>query len=80
MPKPLTVPIKNIKYDLNILKKSVDKDKPKRFHDQFGSLVKEFSDTFSTSEWDLGKCDVKTHRSELEPDWKPVKNPTRRMP
>ena len=53
-PKTLPGPIKNNRYDLNILKKSVDKDTPKRFHDQFGSLVKEFSDIFSKSEWDLG--------------------------
>ena len=80
MPKPLPAPIKNIKYDLNILKKSVDKDIPKRFHDQFGSLVKEFSDNFSKWEWDLGKCDITTHRIEVQPGLKPVKIPTRRMP
>ena len=76
----LPAPIKNNKYDLNILKKSVDKDIPKRFHDQFGSLVKELFVTFSKSEWDLRKCDVTTHRIEVEPGSKPVKNPTHRMP
>ena len=80
LPKPLPAPIKKNKYDLNKLKKSVDKDIPKRFHDQFGSLVKEFSDIFSQSEWDLGKCDVITHRMEVEPGSKPVQIPTRRMP
>ena len=80
LPKLLPAPIKNNKYDLNILKKSVDEDIPKCFHDQFGSLVKEFSDIFSKSEWDLGKCDVTTHQIEIEPGSKPVKIPTRRMP
>ena len=80
LPKSLPVPIKNIKYNLNILKKSVDKVIPKRFHDQFGSLVKDFSDIFSKSEWDLDKCDVTTHRIKVEPGSKPVKIPTRRMP
>ena len=80
LPKSLPAPIKNNKHDLNILKKSVDKDIPKRFHDRLGSLVKEFSDTFSTSEWDLAKCDVTTHRIEVEPGSEPVKIPTRRMP
>ena len=61
LPKPISAPFKNNKHDINILKKSVDKDIPKRFHDQFGPLVKEFSDIFSQSEWDLGKCDVTTH-------------------
>ena len=46
LPKSLPAPIKNIKYELNILKKSIDKDIPKRFHDQFESLVKKFSDIF----------------------------------
>ena len=80
MPKSLPAPIKKNKYDLNILKKSVDKDIPNRFHDQFGSLVREFSDIFPKSEWDLGKCDVTTHQIEVEPGSKPVKIPTRRMP
>ena len=80
LPKSLPACIKNNKYDLNILKKSVDKDIPKRFHDEFESLVKEFSDIFSKLEWDLGKCDVTTHRIEVEPGSKPVKIPTRRMP
>ena len=80
LPKSLRAPIKNNKYDLNILKKSVDKDIPQRFHDQFGSLVEDFSDMISKSEWDLGKCDVTTHRIEVEPGSKPVKIPTRRIP
>ena len=80
LPKSLPAPIKNKKYDLIILKKSVEKDIPKRFHDQFGSFVKEFSDIISTSEWDLGKCDVTTHRLEVEPGSKPVKIPSRRIP
>ena len=67
--------MKNNKYDLNTLKKSVYKDIPKRFHDQFGSSVKEFSDIFSKSEWDLGECDVTTHLIEVEPGSKPVKFP-----
>ena len=54
LPKSLPAPIKENKYDLNNLKKSVDKDIPKRFHDQFGSLVKKFSDIFSKSEWNFG--------------------------
>ena len=33
LPISLPAPIKNNKYDLNVLKKSVDKDIPKRFHD-----------------------------------------------
>ena len=80
LPKSLPAPIKISKYDLKTLEKSVDKVIPKRFHDQFGSLVKKFSDIFSKSEWDLGKCDVTTHRIKVEPGSKPVKIPNRRMP
>ena len=35
---------------------------------------------FSKSEWDLGKCDAKTHKIEVYPGDKPVKLPNRRMP
>ena len=80
LPKSIPLPIKKSKYDLNIFKKSVDKDIPKCFHDQFGSLVKKISDIFSKSEWDIGKCDVTRHRVEVEPGSKLVKFPTRRMP
>ena len=80
LPKPLPAPIKNNKYDLNILEKSVDKENPKRFHDQFGSLKEKCPDIFSKSEWDLGKCDVTTHRTEVKPGSKPVKISSRRMP
>ena len=65
---------------MSILKKSVDKDVPKRFYDLIGSLVKDFSDIFFKSGWDLGKCDVTTHRIEVELWSKPDKIPTRRMP
>ena len=78
-PKSLPAPIENNEYDLNILKKSVDKDIRKRLHDQFGSLVKEFSDIVSKSEWVLSKCDVTKHRIGLEPGSKTVKVPTRSM-
>ena len=40
LPNSFPAPIKNNKHDLNTLEKSVDKDVPMRFHDQFGSLVK----------------------------------------
>ena len=42
--------------------------------------MKEFSDIFSKSEWDLGKCDVTTHGIEIEPGSKSVKLPSCRMP
>ena len=79
-PKSLPAPIENNEYDLNILKKSVVKDIRKRFHDQFGPLVKEFSYIFSKSEWVLSKCDVIKHRIELDPGSKTVNVPTRSMP
>ena len=80
LPKSPPGPIKNNQYDLNFLKKCVDNDIPKRFHDQLEAIVKEFSDIFSKSDWDLGKCDVTTRRIKVEPGSKPVKIPTRRMP
>ena len=46
LPKSQPVPIKTNRHSLKILKNSVDKHTPKRFYDQFESLVKEFADTF----------------------------------
>ena len=80
LPKSLSIPAKNTKYDLNILKNSVDKDIPQRFHDQFASSVKEFSEIFSKLKSDLSRCDVTTHPIEVEPGSKPVKIPSQRMP
>ena len=79
LPKPLPEPIKNNKNDLNISKKVRWQRYSRRLHDQLGSIVKEFSEVFSKSEWDLGKCKVTTPRIEVESGWKPVKLPTRRM-
>ena len=42
--------------------------------------MKEFPVIFSKSEWDLGKCEVTTHRTDVEPASKPEKIPSRRMP
>ena len=67
------------KYNLEILKRSVGKDIPMRFHDQFESLVEECSDSFSNSEWDLSDCFVTKHQIEIEPGSKPVEIPRRRM-
>ena len=46
LPKSLPPPIKNCKYDLNLLNKSIDGGIPNCFYDQFGSIVKKFSDVF----------------------------------
>ena len=78
--KSSTVPVKNNKYDLNILKNSVDKDSPERFQDQIESFMKVFSDIFSKRHWDLHKCDVTTQWIEVEPGSKPLKIPRFAMP
>ena len=35
---------------------------------------------FSSSEWDLGKCDATSHKIDVHPGSKPIKIPNRRMP
>ena len=74
------VPMKPNKYDLVNVKKSADKTVPRRYQTQFASLIDEYSDVFSKSEWDLGRCDITEHKIEIEPGSRPVKIPSRRMP
>ena len=68
------------KYDLNHVKASVDKELSTSIKEQFSALVEEFSDIFSKNEWDLGKCDIISHKIETIPGSRPVKLPNRRMP
>ena len=42
---------------------------------QFAQLLRTFSDVFSKSEWDIGKCDLVQHKIEFYPDSKPLNYP-----
>ena len=69
-----------MKYDLESLFSNIDEDIDEEYRHQFKDLVKEFEHVFSSSEWDLGKCDVTSHKIEVYPGSRPVKIPNRRMP
>ena len=71
---------KSMKYDLESLFSNIDEDIDEEYQQQFKDLVKEFEHVFSSSEWDLGKCDVTSHKIEVYPGSRPVKIPNRRMP
>ena len=68
------------KYNLIHVKTAVDNQLPFPLQDEFGSLIDEFSDVFSKNEWDIGKCDVTSHKIDVYPGSRPVKLPNRRMP
>ena len=51
-----------------------------QIREEFGHLLRIFSDVFSKSEWDIGKCDFVQHRIDLYPGSKLVKLPNHRMP
>ena len=68
------------KYDLQTVITSVDPTIHRQYHQQFAALVKEFKHVFSSSEWDLGKCDATSHKIDVYPGSKPIKIPNRRMP
>ena len=68
------------KYNLMHVKTAVDNQLPFSLQGEFGSIIDEFSDVFSKNEWDIGKCDVTSHKIDVYPDSRPVKLPDRRMP
>ena len=68
------------KYDVKEVIKQTQSSMDPQIRAQFAQLLRTFSDVFSKSEWDLGKCDLVQHKIELYPGSKPVKLPNRRMP
>ena len=59
---------------------SVDPSIHRQYHQQFAAIANEFRHVFSSSEWDLGKCDATSHKIDVHPGSKPIKIPNRRMP
>ena len=68
------------KYDVKEVLKQTQFSMDPQIHAHFAQLLRTFSDVFSKSEWDIGKCDLVQHKIDLYPGSKPVKLPTRRMP
>ena len=62
------------------VKIAVDNQLPFSLQDEFGSLIDKFSDVFSKTEWDIGKCDITSHRIDVYAGCRPVKLLNRRMP
>ena len=72
--------IESSRNDLQTVITSVDPTIHRQYHQQFAALFKEFMHVFSSSEWDLGKCDATSHKIDVHPGSKPIKIPNRRMP
>ena len=68
------------KYDLNLVKGSIDHELYAPIKSQFSALIDELSDVFSKNEGDIGKCDVTSHKIDVYPGSRPIKLPNRRMP
>ena len=68
------------KYDVKEVIKQTQSSMDPQIRAQFAQLLRTFSDVFSKSEWDIGKCDLVQHKIHLYPGSKPVKLPNRRMP
>ena len=71
---------KDAKYALKLVKNSIDTGISLEAKAKFSELINEFSDVFSKNEWDIGQCDVTTHKTQVEPGSRPIKLPNRRMP
>ena len=69
-----------MKYDLESLFSNFGEDIDEDYRQQFNDLVQEFEHVFSSSERDLGKCDVTSHKIDVYPGSRPVKIPDRRRP
>ena len=71
---------KDAKYDLKLVKNSIDTGISLEAKAKLSELINEFSDVFSQNEWDIGQCDVTAHKIQVEPGSRPIKLPNRRMP
>ena len=71
---------KDAKYDLTLIKKSIDTGIIPETKVAFSDLINEFSDVFSRKEWKTGQCDVAANKTQNEPGFRSVKLPNRRMP
>ena len=68
------------KYDVKEVLKQTQFSMDPQIRAQFAQLLRTFSDVFSKSEWDIGKCDLVQHKIDLYPGSKLVKLSNRRMP
>ena len=49
------------KYDLENVKKAISKEMNNNCRADFRNLIDDYSDIFSSNQWDLGKCDATSH-------------------
>ena len=67
------------KYDLENVQKATSKKINNNCRAELRNLIDDYSDFFSISQWDLGKCDATSHRIDVNPGSQPIKLPNRRM-
>ena len=71
---------KDAKYDLKLVKISIDIGISPEAKAKFSELINEFPGVFSKNEWHIDKCNVTAHKVQVEPGSRPIKLPNRRMP
>ena len=67
------------KFNLMQVKTAADNQLPVSLQGGLGSPIDNFSDVFSKNEWDIGGCDVNSHKVDVYPGSRPVKLPNRSM-
>ena len=55
------------KYDVKEVIKQTQSSMDPQIRAQFAQLLRTFSDVFSKSEWDIGKCDLVQHKTDPYP-------------
>ena len=68
------------KYDVKEVITQTQSSMDPQTRTQFAQLLRTFSDVFSKSERDIGKCDLVQQKIDLQPGSQPVKLPNRQMP
>ena len=67
-------------YDLQNVKKAINKGTNNNCREIFRNLIDYFSDIFSTNQWNLEKCDATSHWIDVKTVSQPIIFPNRRMP
>ena len=62
------------------VKTVVDNQLPVLIQGEFGRVIDELSDGLSKNEWDIGKCDVTSHKIDVYLGSRPPKMPNKRIP
>ena len=78
-PRPKTNEVDE-SYDLKHVIDSISPAIPIKMRHKFAELLREFADFFSKNQWDIGKCDAKSHKIDVYQGSQPIKLSNGRLP